>query len=327
MEAPGSDHTAAIATLGGDLRFGRVTGRLRHDPLRLGPRRGRARRWLYTAAGGATDDGTPVVAGAAVVQLGAVVIAFAYATLGTRTVTFDARSTRTPGRTVGRTPQDGARYDTRTAHLDLAADGSIEVEVPTPEGALVVRSRTTADVLPVVLATPTPGGGWNVTEKAAGSGAAMEVSLAGEVVQVHDAHGWRDWTAGRQDRRTTWRWAAGAGRDAEGTRIGLNASTGMNGAAQGEDLLWVDGLPRPLELSHLAPLDEEVTGGAWQVRGPGTRLELSPLGERSRREQLGPIVSDYTQPIGRWRGMVPGAAGSPSEVELFGVAEDHLAVW
>lgn len=327
MEAPANDHTAAIAAPGGGLRFGRVTGRLRHDPLRLGPRRGRARRWLYTAAGGTTTDGTPVVAGAAVVQLGAVAVAFAYATIGARTVTFDARSTRARGRTVGRTPPHGARYDTRTAHLDLAADGGIEVEVPTHDGVLALGVRTTADVLPVVLVTPTPGGSWNVTEKAAGTGAAMELSLGGEVVHVHDAHGWRDWTAGRQDRRTTWRWAAGAGRDTDGTRIGLNASTGMNGAAQGEDLLWVDGLPRPLELSHLAPLDEDATDGAWQVRGPGTRLELAPLGERSRREHLGPIVSDYTQPIGRWRGTVPGAAGSPSEVELFGVAEDHLAVW
>ncbi len=325
--SPLPDHSAAIAAPGGGLRFGRVTGRLHHDPLRLGPRRGRARRWLYAATGGRTADGRTVVAGAAVVAMGPVLVAFAYATIGTTTATFDARSTRAPGRTVGRTPPGGARFDTRTAHLGLTVDGSIEVEVPTAQGALALRTRTTSDVLPVVLATPTPGGGWNVTEKAAGTGAALELTLSGAQVAVADAHGWRDWTSGRQDRRTTWRWAAGAGPDKGGRRIGLNASTGMNGAAQGEDLLWADGLPQPLDLHRLAPVDADATGGAWQVRGPGTRLDLVPTGERSRREELGPIVSDYTQPIGQWRGTVPGPAGTPAAVELFGVAEDHLAVW
>ncbi len=322
-----TDHTAAIAVAGEGLRFGRVTGRLRHDPLRVGPRRGRARRWLYAAAGGTTEDGTPVVAGAAVVRIGPAVLTFAYATVGGRAVVFDATSILARHRRVGPIPAHGARFHSRHAGLDLGADGSLRLAVPTAAGRLEVHVRTTDDVLPVVLVTPTPAGGWNVTEKAAGTAAAIKLSLGGEVVEVPDAHGWRDWTTGRQDRRTAWRWAAGAGLDADGSRIGLNASTGMNGVAQGEDLLWVDGLPRTLALHRLEPLDEDVPDGAWQVTGPGTRLALAPLGQRSRREQLGPLVSHYTQPIGRWQGTVPGASDSPREVELFGVAEDHLAVW
>ena len=327
MGAPAPDHTAAIAAPVTGLRYGRVTGHLRHDPLRLGPRTGRARRWLYAAAGGTTDDGTTVVAGAAVVRVGPLVVAFAYATVGERTVTFDGRATVWATRTVGSTPQNGARFHHRATRLELAGDGGLHLRAPTAQGLLEVRGRTTVDVLPVVLVTTTPSGGWNVTQKAAGTAATLEVLIGGREVRVADASGWRDWTAGRQDRRTTWRWAAGAGRATNGARVGLNASTGMNGVAEGEDLLWVDGQPRPLRLDTLAPASEDAPAGRWQVRGTGTQLDLSPLGERSRREHLGPIVSDYTQPIGRWQGTVPGPAGRPTEVDLVGVAEDHLAVW
>ncbi len=321
------DHTAAIARPEGGLRHGRVTGRLRHDPVRLGPGRGRVRRWLYVAAGGRTDDGTTVIAGAAIVALGPVVVAFAYATLGASTVTFDARTTRTRDRTVGTDATAGARFISRGARLQLNGNGGLQAEVPTTTGTLVVDLRTTADVLPVVLVTGTPQGGWNVTEKAAGTAAHLEVALAGRRLVVPEAAGWRDYTAGRQDRRTTWRWAAGAGHATDGTRIGLNASTGMNGCAEGEDLLWVDGAPYPLPVEDLAPVAPSTPAGAWRVTGPGTGLDLAPLGERSRREVLGPVVSDYTQPIGRWRGTVTAGGTDPVEVDLVGVAEDHLAVW
>lgn len=264
------------------------------------------------------------------VRLGPVIVAFAYATVGARTVTFDARSTLAPTRTVGATPEDGARFHTARARLELSGDGSLHLRVPTADGLLELRGHTTDDVLPVVLVTATPAGGWNVTEKAAGTAATLDVSLGDRRLRLHDACGWRDWTAGRQDRHTTWRWAAGAGRATSGARVGLNASAGMNGVAEGEDLVWVDGLPRPVTIDRLAPVDADATGGAWQVSGPGLRLDLAPLGERSRREHLGPIVSDYTQPIGRWHGTVPAGHDDhldPVEVELLGVAEDHLAVW
>ena len=320
-------HPAAIAAPGWGLRFGRVTGRLRHDPLLLGPRRGRARRWLYVAAGGVATDGTPVVAGAAIVRLAPVVVAFAYATVGSRTVTFDARAPLAAGRNVGSDATAGARFRRGSAQLELTGDGGLRIEVPTTDGHLSVHADTVTDVLPVVLVTATPDGGWNVTEKAAGTAARLEVAVDGHRVEVPRAAGWRDYTAGRQDRRTRWRWAAGAGYAADGTRIGMNASTGMNGAAEGEDLLWIDGVPRPMEVQDLAPVDPAAPSGTWRVRGPGTALELAPLGERSRREQLGPVVSDYTQPIGRWRGRAAVRGGTAVEVDLVGVAEDHLAVW
>lgn len=327
MGAPTPDHTAVIAAPGTGLRYGRVTGYLRHDPVRFGPRRGRVRRWLYAAVGGTTEDGTTVVAGAAVARLGPVVVAFAYATVGERTLTFEARGTVSSARTVGSTPQEGASFHRQDARLELAGDGALDLWAATPQGLLEVRGRTAIDVLPVVLVTATSGGGWNVTEKAAGTAASLELAIGGEQVLVPDASGWRDWTAGRQDRRTTWRWAAGAGRATDGARVGLNASTGMNGVAEGEDLLWVDGHPRPLRLDTLAPADEDALAGPWYVRGSGTQLDLSPLGQRSRREHLGPVVSEYTQPIGRWHGTVPAGGDDTLEVELVGVAEDHRAVW
>lgn len=188
--------------------------------------------------------------------------------------------------------------------------------------------RPLADVLPVTLATRTPADGWNVTQKAAGAPVAGEVQLgdAPAVALSADAGGWSDWTVGRQDRRTTWRWAAGAGVAAGGRRVGINASTGMNRREAGEDVVWWDGVPYALPVAELAPNTDD-PHGAWCVRGPGVDLALTPVGVRSADERLVVATSSYVQPFGRWRGALIDPLGGPRSVSLAGVAEDHLAVW
>ncbi len=319
---PAGVPVARLRTSDGGLRFGRFVGCLSDDPLAVGPRRGRARRWAYAAAG----DGDTVL-GAAVAALGPVVVAFAFAAVDGRTVTWSARarSSRTAG--VGAVPAAGARAVGRRGRLHLDGRGGLEVDVPTDAGRLVGRIATRADVVPVVLATPTPDGGWNVTEKAAGSLADLSLTVGDGAPEVlRGIGGWRDWTSGRQDRRTRWRWAAGAGRSQDGVQVGLNVSTGMNGVGPGEDVVWWDGRPHRLEVDRLAPTGADAAG-AWQLVGPGTQLTLTPVGVRARHEHLGLLRSDYTQPLGRWHGRLRAPDGVAREVQLTGVAEDHLAVW
>lgn len=309
---------------GADLPVGCWAGRLREDPQDLGPRRGRARRWMYVAAGGEQAS-----VGAAVVDLGFLSVAFCWALIGARTVTFEQRRVLGSRTWVGRLPDGGAGLSARRARMLLLPDGGLELDVPSAAGRLRASVTTREDVTPMVLLTPTPDGGWNATEKAAGTLAEGWVRLGdGPRTSLGpEASGWRDWTSGRQDRTTTWRWAAGGGRSADGRRVGINVSTGMNGQADGEDVVWWDGQPYHLDVAHLRPEDELLLDGAWDVGGSGWSLHLDPAGARAEDVSLGLITSRYVQPIGRFTGTLPSPETGADPVWLAGVTEDHLAVW
>ena len=141
-----------------------------------------------------------------------------------------------------------------------------------------------------------------------------------------EASGWRDATSGRQDRRTTWRWAAGGGVGG-GRRVGINVSTGMNAHELGEDVVWWDGEPSSLVIDRLAPIVGTVPHGRWEVHGAGCALDFDGTGVRAKTERLPLLRSSYTQPIGRFVGTLPDPGGTPVEVSLSGVTEDHLALW
>jgi hypothetical protein len=304
----------------GALLHGLFAGRDAADPVAAGARRGRVRRWCYAAAGSA--DG--VLVGAAVVSLGPVGTAFAFVHAGGRTTTWDRRLPG-PWASVGRTPAGGASARWRGSSIVIDGAGGLTLDLVHPEGP--VRAALSAGgCTPATLTTATAAGGWNRTEKAAGHAVAGEVTVAG-VTHALEGGGWRDWTAGRQDRHTTWRWAAGAGTAADGRRVGLNVSTGMNGLEDGEDVVWWDGVPYPLPVDVLRPLDPAAPGGAWEVSGPGWRLVLEPWGVRAADEDLRLVRSSYVQPLGVLTGTLPGPDGTAVPVTLTGVTEDHDAVW
>lgn len=307
----------------GALRPGLTAGALEVDPFAHGARRGRRRRWCYAAAGGGQ-----VAIGAAVVDLGPAGTVFVWASVEGHTVAWSRKVLLGRGTNLAPTPQDGASYRGGGARVAITPSGGIEVDVPLPGGARLVAdiaAPTNAAVTPAVLATATPRGGWNVTQKAAGYGVSGRITLDGRN-HLLEGHGWRDWTAGRQDRRTRWRWAAGGGRATDGTRVGFNVSTGMNAAGAGEDVVWWDGRPHRLEVTTLGPVGDELAG-PWVVQGPGWSLQLSPWGVRAADENVVLLRSRYVQPIGRLRGTLPGPDGGPVEIEAVGVTEDHQATW
>jgi hypothetical protein len=304
---------------------GLFAGRTDADPLAFGPRHGRARRWRYL---GASDGDTAV--GAAVVDLGFVGVAFAWAQFGPRTYTWERRAPLGRGLVVGRGLDTAASVRLPGARLELNVDGGFRVDVPTGDGRRVTADvRCAEDVTPAVAITQTPDGGWNATQKAAGYPLTgwVRLSDAGRLPLGTAASGWRDATTGRQDRTTTWQWAAGGGRGEGGRRVGLNAGLGMNQAGEGESVVWWDGVPCRLDVERLSPEDEWDPTGDWVVAGPGWTLWFEPRGVRAKDERLPLVTSRYVQPIGRFRGTLPDPSGQPVEVELAGVTEDHLAVW
>jgi hypothetical protein len=313
---------ASLRADDGELRHGLFAGDLRHDPVRTGPTRGRVRRWRYVAAG---DRDTLV--GAAVVDLGYAGVAFAFAAVAGQVAMWEMRRPLARGVHVGRIPSAGADASGRDGEVEIGGDGGFRVDVVTPDGRLQAEVRTTAEAEPAVLVTPTPVGGWNATSKVAGFGVAGEVRLGDDgATLVDEAGGWSDWTAGRQDRTTRWRWAAGAGITADGRRVGVNASTGMNGAGPGEDVVWWDGTPHLLTVDRLEPTGED-PAASWQLTGPGARCTLTPAGSRRADERFPGARSTYVQPFGVWQGRLAGPDGREADVTLAGVAEDHLAVW
>lgn len=309
---------AALPTMppGDALPEGLWAGPLDRDP-RTG-RRGRTRRWSYSGAG--SDD---VAVGAAVVDLGFASTAFAWCLVDGRLLTWEARGLPLVSARLGDHAATPARFRARGGRVTIGADGALDVDVPVRGGRMRVHSTVEAGG-PAVCVTPTPRGGWNATQKVAGERARLVVSVPGTQLTTR-AGTWRDWTLGAQDRDTAWRWGAGAGTAEDGRRVGLNVSTGMNGQV-GEDLVWWDDIPYPLDLQELGPVGTDLRGD-WRLSGPGWELVLESAGARAADEHLLVVRSRYVQPVGTLRGTLPGPDGTPVRVELVGVTEDHEARW
>lgn len=262
--------------------------------------------------------------GAAIIDLGYAGTAFAWALVDGQMLTWDARGLPRRSTHLGRHAATPARFEARGANVTIGPGGDLDLDVPVQGGRLRATLAIEPDQ-PAVCVTPTPRGGWNTTQKVAGERARIRVSAPG--VQVTTTGGsWRDWTRGGQDRHTAWRWAAGAGRAADGRRVGLNVSTGMNASGPGEDVVWWDGVPHALAVSGLGPVGDD-PAGEWRVSGPGWALHLDPRGARAADENLLVVRSHYVQPVGRLVGTLPDPSGTPVEVDLAGVTEDHVARW
>jgi hypothetical protein len=159
-----------------------------------------------------------------------------------------------------------------------------------------------------------PGGGPHRTRKRMGGTAHGRVCLDGQERELQGQVLY-DWSRGQPARETSWRWAAGAGRC--GSRpIAWNLRTGFDDPAQVENVLWLDGVPRPLGAVTIEP------GERWHLAGGGLELSFEPDGEEAEDLDYGLVASRYRQPWGRFRGVWEG-----QPLEAYGVVEDHWARW
>jgi Protein of unknown function (DUF2804) len=128
-----------------------------------------------------------------------------------------------------------------------------------------------------------------------------------------------DDTAGYHARVTEWWWAAGVGRGPDGTPLAFNLVQGVNDPLSGsERAVWVAGVPR-----EASPV--RFSGDLRSIASDdGSELRFAPEAERSRRENLLLLRSDYRAPFGSFSGTLPG--GIPL-AHAFGVVEHHRARW
>lgn len=276
-------------------------------------RRGRQRAWSYGAAAGTDEDGAPWLVAAAVIAIGPLRTAFALGRVGDETLHWGGTVAPPGAAWVGSTPSGGARY---WSAVRIDANGGLALDVD----GWSVRTEVVPGT-PAICATPTPAGGWNVTQKCAGDEARAVVRSPSGSRVTADGVAWRDWTLGRQDRHTEWTWSAGGALGP--TRVGWNLSTGMNEAA-GEDVLWLDGVPHRLDGAAFAPTSDPT--GSWRLASSALDLELDPIDSITLDRRVGPITSRYVKPFGRWRGSVT-TDDTTVDVDGLGVAEHHVASW
>lgn len=141
------------------------------------------------------------------------------------------------------------------------------------------------------------GGGEVWTRKQAGIRAHGTLALDGGPPRLVEALAVIDDTAGYHERVTEWRWSAGVGTSLLGTALAWNLVSGVNDPSTGsERAVWVDGEPH--EVAPVA-FSEDLSS---VVAGDGSKLEFSPQAERSRRERLLLVSSDYRAPFGSFSG-------------------------
>jgi hypothetical protein len=170
------------------------------------------------------------------------------------------------------------------------------------------------------------------THKAAGLPARGALRLGNRSIDLTNARATLDWTRSLARRRTRWKWASFAGHARDGRSIGLNLSAEVYDRPQGvshENALFVEGVTHSLNgvVFELPPDPER---GTWRIESPELELEFRPLGARKQALNLGLLKSHFVQPYGLFRGRIQpeaGGVGSVSVDELFGVVENHDALW
>jgi hypothetical protein len=128
-----------------------------------------------------------------------------------------------------------------------------------------------------------------------------------------------DVNAGYHERRTRWRWAAGAGRDQHDQLVAFNAIIGLHdGPESSERTIWVDGEER--EIGPVA-FSEDLSTVSF---AEGGTLHFRPEALIEQHTNLLLVRSDYLHWFGTYTGTLPGGIELR---EAPGVRERHDALW
>jgi hypothetical protein len=214
--------------------------------------------------------------------------------------------------------RDDGRLRERT-HT-LAGRGAVELE---PRRLHVRDNGVTLDLTLAenagIEALCPHGRGYVWTRKQAGIPARGTVALDGGPPRAIEALAVVDDTAGYHARVTEWRWAAGVGVDPAGTPLAFNLVEGINDPPAGsERAVWVAGEPHEVAAVHFAADLSRIESA------DGTQLRFTAEAQRSRRENLLLVRSDYRAPFGTFSGALPGGVELAHGV---GVVEHHRARW
>ena len=287
------------------------------------------KRWFYVAI--ATDD---LWIGAAIVDAGYATQAFVFAASPTGKMLCDLSWLGPPkiGARVGSYPEEGTDVWFRQPGIHMAlrrAKGAAAYDFVVDHVDLKVLA--TLDTLrapsPITAIAKPLGGDVTVTSKRALMDVRGTAVIKGDRFSLDGALGGSDYTQGLLPRVTAWRWAFLLGRTTEGTRVGLNLVEGFNGQPEcavwlGRDVFSVgEGRFTFDRRDPLAPWHVTTTDGAVD-------LEFTPVGAHSEARDMVVVRSDFTQPVGTFRGTIRLPGREPVELEAApGVVEDQSVRW
>lgn len=150
-------------------------------------------------------------------------------------------------------------------------------------------------------------------------GAARGTVRYGETVRLVEGVVFVDVNAGYHERHTSWRWAAGAGRDQDGRLIAFNALTGLfDTQQQSERTIWIDGEAREIGPNTFS---EDLSTVNF---AEGGSLNFKPEQLIEQHDNFLVVRSDYFHWFGTYSGTLPGGIQLQ---EAYGVRERHDAMW
>ncbi len=197
-------------------------------------------------------------------------------------------------------------------------------ELQLEPGRLLLRDRDIA--LELALAeddgweTCCPNGRQQVwTRKQAGVAARGTLTVGAAAARPVEALAVIDDTAGYHSRHTEWWWSAGVGVAPDGRQLAWNLVSGVNDPPSGsERAVWVDGQPHEVRPVSFAPDLRRIEAE------DGSELCFEAVAERSYRQNLLLVRSDYRAPFGSFSGALPG---NVALAHGLGVVEHHRAAW
>lgn len=127
--------------------------------------------------------------------------------------------------------------------------------------------------------------------------------------------------------KSFWKWMTFAGRGEDGALVAANLCQNNvpNDEEYSENCYWVDGRLHLTGAARFGFSEADILG-PWFINTTDrlVDLEFHPEGERAERIKIGPILSDFHQPFGLFRGRL-GDAGQRTEVaDFFGLCEHHV---
>jgi hypothetical protein len=221
-----------------------------------------------------------------------------------------------------------ARFRASGNLLSFARAGSTyQQHVRSAELEWTSTLETTSAAPPLTVIAPIPRGIVNATQKWAGLSGAGSIRVGERVFSLSEAVGGMDFTNGYLAHHTAWRWAFACGRLADGTRIGLNLSQGINEMDSDvtENALWLGSELVPLPKAHFEFDPNHHREKPWRIRTQDGSVDLTfrPVDAHTEHRDYKIVRSKFVQPVGVFEGAILEHTVS----NLPGVTEDQDVLW
>lgn len=127
--------------------------------------------------------------------------------------------------------------------------------------------------------------------------------------------------------RSFWKWMTFAGHTEEGRLVAANLCQNniADDETYSENCYWVDGKLYLTGAARFGYSEADILG-PWFIRTTDGTVDVTftPRGERAQRIRVGPLLSDFHQPFGLFRGKLSGAGERLRVNDLFGLCEQHI---